>query len=125
VLKLLEIGLSPATRRPSWSSMLSLDPVRERHRLHRILHCGLVRVAKKNYRKCSRKNCPFANAPQKRHGGQAQGRFFSKCHAPPPQKIRKTRNAGTNFSAIGSHHTALRSKWTEGAPEGCALNEKY
>ena len=37
-----------------------------------ILHCGLVRVAKKSYeyRKCTRKSCPFANAPQKRYGGQ-------------------------------------------------------
>jgi hypothetical protein len=34
------------------------------------LHCGLVRVAKKSYRKCTWKNCPFANAPQKRHGGR-------------------------------------------------------
>ena len=37
--------------------------------------------------------------------GQAQGRFFyagiSKCYTPP------------NSSAIGSQHTALRSKWTE------------
>ena len=36
-------------------------------------------------------------------------------NTPPPQKIRKIRNAGTNSSAIGLHYTALRSKWTEGA----------
>jgi hypothetical protein len=35
-----------------------------------ILHCGLVWVAKKSYWKCTRKSCPFANAPQKRPGGR-------------------------------------------------------
>ena len=35
-----------------------------------ILHCSLVRVAIRSYRKCARKSCPFVNAPQKRHEGQ-------------------------------------------------------
>jgi hypothetical protein len=35
-----------------------------------IFHCGLARVAKKSYRKYTRKSCPLASAPKKRHGGR-------------------------------------------------------
>jgi hypothetical protein len=60
-------------------------------------------------------------------GGPGPGRGdFSLSTMPPhpKQKIRKIRNTGANFSAIGLFYTALRYKWTEGGPEGCALNEK-
>ena len=59
-----------------------------------------------------------------KRGARPRGDSSLSAMPPPPQKNKKIRNTSPNFSAIGLCCTALRSKWTEGGAEGCALIEK-